>query len=491
VWSPRPQPVHAEFGRRAEDGSWVPAAVGVDVHCDALECVVRLPERVLEPDPQERTARLRHVLEVEADLPDEVSALDRRTLADIVVLAAVAETLDSPDQLDGSQLAPALAAAASDLGLAGSASGGGQQWSAWLTDPDVLTPVAEAVRETAAAARSSAWTAWWRRRYTFSVAQAVRSTLAALCTGIDVDDVLLDLDPLDDTRFYLSEPSPGGTGEIEAFHRVLVENPDMFGRVLEQALRPSSVETMDEELTRLLRCDSAALSAALVGLRRSWEQGHAAADRAVEAVDAAARAEGLVLGNATRTALSTRLAGPGAHEDLLGAVRSWLDLREQAMDRTGYAVDPRTLGGLLAHDTGIDGVLHLGATGSRQRRTRAVANVLWPWGEAVDQTSANPYAPRLAASLRTVRAHVTIGPAVLDLVAWTEEFRDRLHLALREHGELVVRAAVPDRAALRAALLDLQVNSVEVGSLLCHPAVVGVDESTSGVQARLLLREAL
>lgn len=489
VWSPRPLRVHAEFGRRAENGTWVPAAIGVDVHCDALECVVRLPEQMLEPDPQERTARLRHVLEVEADLPDEVSALDRSTLADIVVLAVVAETFDSPDQLDGNRLASALAAAASDLGLVGAASG--QQWSAWLTDPDVLTPVAEAVRETAVAVRSSAWAAWWRRRYTLSVAQVVLSALAALCPGVDVDDVLLDVDPLDDTRFYLSEPSPGGTGEIDAFHRMLVENPDMFGRMLEQTLRPSSMDTMDEELTQLLRCDSVTLSAALVALRRSWDQGHAAADRAVRAVDAAARAEGMVLGNAARTALSTRLAGPGAHEDLLDALRSWLDLRDRVMDRTGHAVDPRMLGGLLAHDASIDGVLHLGAAGSRQRRARAVANVLWPWGEAVNQTSANPYAPRLAASGRTVRAHVNIGPAVLDLVAWTDECRDRLHLALREHGELVVRAAVPDRAVLRAALLDLQMNPVEVGSLLCHPAVVGVDESTSGVQAQLLLREAL
>lgn len=46
----------------------------------------------------------------------------------------------------------------------------------------------------------------------------------------------------------------------------------------------------------------------------------------------------------------------------------------------------------------------------------------------------------------------------------------------------------PARAYRRSQ--DLQVNPVEVGSLLCHPAVAGVDESARGVEARLVLREA-
>ncbi|GAA5133953.1 protein DpdJ [Pseudonocardia adelaidensis] len=481
IWRQQAEPVQLEFGHD-ENGTWIPGAVGVDTHCDALECFVRMPDQVQDPDPQERTVRLRHRLEVEAELPDDMSAFDRRTLGDIVLLAAVTEGFDVATD---DRLAAELGAAATVLGL-----GQKQAWRLWLAAPAVLGAVRSALEEITATKRSATWTSWWRRRYTLSVAQAVLAAVSALCPGVDPDDVLLDLDQRDNTRFFLSEPSPGGTGQIDAFHRALAYDPAAFTRVLEEALRPSPVETMDEELTHLLRNDAPAMRAALDGLRRAWEEGHEAAGRAVGQVDDIARANGLLLSGPARTALSTRLAGPGAHQSLQRAVRSWLDLRDEVTQRTGLGVDARTIGGLLAYDTTLDPVLHLSANTTPERRARAISNVLWPWGEAVGADSFNPYAPPLPASLRTVRAHVTLGPEIVEMTEWNDAFRDTLHTALYEHGEILVRAGQADRAALRTLLLDLQVNPVEVGPLLCHPIVVGIQESPQYVEARLALREA-
>jgi hypothetical protein len=480
IWRQQAEPVHLEFGHN-ENGTWTPGAVGVDIHCDALECAVRMPDRVRAPDPQERTARLRHRLEVEADLPDEMSAFDRRTLGDIVLLAAISEGFDAATD----RLSAGLATAATVLGL-----GQKQAWPLWLTDPAVLGAVRSALDEIATTERSAEWMSWWRRRYVLSVAQAVLAGLSALCPGVDPDDVLLDLDQRDDTRFFLSEPSPGGTGQIDAFHRALVHDPAAFTRVLEEALRPSPVETMDEELTHLLRSKAPAMTEALDGLRSAWEEGHHAAGLAVSQVDDVARANGLLLGGPARTALSTRLAGPGAHQNLLHSVRSWLDLRDEVTGRTGLGIDARAIGGLLAHDTNVDVVLHLGGNTAPERRARAVANVLWPWGDAAGADSFNPYAPSLSASLPTVRDHVTLGPEVVEMTEWNDAFRDTLHAALHEHGEVLVRAGHAARAALRLLLLDLQVNPVEVGPLLCHPIVVGVQDSPQHVEARVALREA-
>jgi hypothetical protein len=496
VWDPQARPVRLQFGVGGR-GGWTAVALGVDVYCDALEGRVRLPDQMSGPTPQERSERLRHRLEVEADLPDAMSTFDRTSLVEVVVLAIAATRLGGEEFPAEPDLSEALERAAEALGLTDGEEGDGHDqnkktaWARWLSEPDITFAVAEAVQEIAAAERSPAWTAWWRRRYTLSVAHIVLSALSALCPGVDADELMVDLGPEDDKRFYLSEPSPGGTGHLEAFHRVLVQDPEAFTRALEDALSPTAPETMDDELTVLLRCEAPEVRSALAGLRQAWREGHAAVAQAVQRVNQVVRAQDLALGSPARTALSTRLAGPGAHQDLMRKVVSWLDLRDLAADRAGLEVDARTLGALLAGDEGLDELLHLGDTVSRQRRARAVSNVLWPWGQAAQATASyNPYAPALQASLPTVRAHVQMGPVFLDVIPWSDDRREVVHAALIEHGEVVLCAMHADGAALRAVVLDLQACPVEVGALLCHPVVVGVRASVRFVEARVLLREA-
>jgi hypothetical protein len=219
--------------------------------------------------------------------------------------------------------------------------------------------------------------------------------------------------------------------------------------------------------------------------------GHDAVASARDAVDEAVSRVGLNLGGPGRSTLSTRLAGPGAHPALIDTVRGWLNIRDEAERRAGFAVDGRTLGGLLAYNTDADPVLRLTGQVDTRRRARAVANVLWPWGDTAQaDISYNPYAPALRANLDDLRRTVDFGPVTVDVAPWDERRRMEIHQALLAQGEVMLRSGPTDRAALRTALLDLQNTPVEVGTLLCHPVVVGVAFGPHEVTARLLLREA-
>jgi hypothetical protein len=493
VWDPQSRPVHLRFGL-GNPTAWTPAALGVDIHCDALEGIAHIPDRPVSPTPQERTHRLRHLLQVEAELPDELSTFERETLAEIVLLATITARLDGPP-LQEHEVTGALEAAATTLGLIDDEDHAHtdheQTWSHWCHDPQVVTAVWMAVQEVSSDERSPAWTAWWRKRYTLSVAHITLAGLSMVCPGVDVDELMVDLDPEDDRRFWLTEPSPGGTGQVEAFLSALTQDMEAFTRALDDSLNPSAVETLDEELTLLLRSQAPEVQSALAALHEAWREGHTAVAQAAQHVDDVTSAHNLVLSGLARSALSTRLAGPGAHPDLLTEVASWLDLRDQATERAQLEVGPRTLGALLAADEALDEILHLDTTATRQRRARAVSNVLWPWGQSAQANlSYNPYAPTLQVSLPTVRAHVDLGPITLDVVPWNDDCREALHTALVERGEVVLRTAQSDAAALRAVVLDLQTRPIEVGSLLCHPVVVGVRTSPRFVQTRVLLREA-
>lgn len=493
VWDPTGRPVQLRYGVGGGD-LWRPAAVGVDVHCDAMAGVARTPEPVAAPTPAERTSRLRHRLVVEADLPVELSSFDRESLSGAVLLAVTQTRLDGIEPADPGDWAEALLNAVVTLGITTDVNDhrppeSRLRWERWCRDPDVLSAVSAAVAEVSADERSAAWLSWWRRRYTSSVAHLVVTALAMLCPGVDVNELMVDLAPDEQDRFWVSEPSPGGVGQVEAFLRILAQEPEAFSRALEVALTPTAVDTMDDELVQLLRSESPPVRAAMEELREAWAGGHAAVVEAVRRVDQAARATGLSLGGPARSALSTRLAGPGAHPRLLDEVVSWLDLRDAVAEIARLGVDARTLGALLAQEEHVDEVLHLDAAATTTRRARAVANVLWPWAESA--FPANLFGPHLELSFAAIRAHVELGPLAFDVVPWSDERRDELHNVLREHGEVVLRAGHSDRAVLRTAVVDLQVRPIEVGALLCHPVVVGQHTSARFVQNRVLLREAL
>lgn len=486
VWAPDGQAVALEYGVGTGD-SWRPAAVGVDVDCDALTGVARQPEVVAEPTPGERASRLRYYLLVEMSLSIELSAFDRGSLSEVVLLAVARARLGNVALTEPDDLTDALLAAAETLGFLVDHDAR-SRWESWCRDPNLTTKVLLGIAEVSADERSAQWWSWWHRRYTLSVAHIVVTALAALCPGVDSDELMIDLCPDEPERFWVSEPSPGGTGQIEAFVRLLAQEPETFARGLEEALMPTSVDTMDEELVTLLRADSPEVRTAIERLRDSWSAGHGAVARSIELLVDAVRSVGLVLGGPARSALSTRLAGPGAHPSLLDEVVSWLELRDAAEDVARLGIGARTLGGLLAQEDRVDNILHLGSDPTESRRARAIENVLWPRGDAT--APVNLYGPYLEPSFAAIRTHVDLTPSTFYVAEWNSQCRSDLHNALREYGEVVLSAKHDDQAALRTAVVDLQVQPVEVGALLCHPVVVGERTTSTRRQVRMLLREA-
>lgn len=142
--------------------------------------------------------------------------------------------------------------------------------------------------------------------------------------------------------------------------------------------------------------------------------------------------------------------------------------------------------------TGLDDLLRLPANASTSHRARAVANVLWPWGDTAQaDLSYNPYSRTLRASIAMLRPFVNLRPPNRIIVPWDNDQRDAVHDLLRDSGEAILSVPVTDRATLQTAILDLQTRPIEVGTLLCHPVVVGARTTDQHAEVRVLLREAV
>ena len=495
---------YAEFGQGAlwESGQSTPvgirfesqvgetlerAALGVEIHVDSLVGRVVAPDFLPEPTAAERTEWLRELVRDDPTLPPEVSTFERTALADCAeAFVAVWDWgIGSPSS---TVFRDEIVRVATVLGLHDPRNPGALP--TWLDDASVGDEVLRHVIAARSASRSEDWEGWLARRFTLGAAHALVYAIASGNSHVDPEDLLVDLDPHHPYGFYVTEQSPGGSGQIEALTLSAIEEPERLPMALADAVRPTDLERLDEQVRLVVDCADPAVLDAVSRLAGAWPDGHEAVHSATEALDVSLAGAGIVLEHPAKVALTTRLAGPGASPSFLAEIKEWLVTRDRAQAASGLEVSPRTLAALLADRDEVDAMLHLD-TPDGPSRARAIANVLWPWGHAASSTgSFNPYANRSTGSFALLRLHWQTPVPCLEFRSWDDERRDAVHALLREKGETLLRTHSTESRELRSALIDLHTAPIEVGPLWCFPEVLGIHDRGSFIEVRLILRES-
>ena len=502
------RPARSDLDLTFCDTAGSPVALGAEMVVDGFAVYVNVPQPEGAPGAEERADWLRWLLRHDPALPAGISPFARDTLAEATQVLWAQQALGGADYrgLSNDDLASELKDAAFLLGRlrreadaqapdAAAAEDAGDDEDSfiddeWLDSPEVMSSVRRALGEVREPARSAGWISWWRRRYTLTAANALLGALGRLTHGLDSDALILDLDPDDETLAWITETGPGGVGAVEACLRAVSELPQLLSYALASALMPTDVETMDAEMVAAISLGRQGARPAAAGVIAAWRQGHEAARQALEQFYAALSEAGVTTHGASRTAISTRLLGPGAHPDLMDSVAQWLAVREQ-LARAGVHTNSRVLAAVAGSGPVDDDVLRLPPGASMQRRARAIANVLWPWGsDAAPQSADNPYADLPSTSPGTLRADADLAPPVIIISQWSAALRTVVHDALVQSSEVRLRFDGPDRAARRAALLDLQTAPVELDALLVYPTVVGMTTAGPSPEAWLQLRES-
>ena len=462
------------------------AALGVEIHADALLGRVVLPSFHEKPSPGERTEWMRELIDDDPGFPQDLSIFDRSDLSDSAEVFAAMWDWSAGDPKD-SEFEAGMRRAATVLGMLNPASQVGL--AAWIGDRAVMESVRHHLLASRAHERSAEWLAWVNRRFTLSAAHTLLDALVSGNGHVDADDLLIDIDPLELGTFYISEQSPGGTGQIEALAVDVIEEPERLPMALADVLCPTDLERLDEQLRAIIDSTDSGVIDAVRRLAASWPAGHDAVRSATEFLDDALEETALVLEHPAKTAISTRLAGPGAVPGFTGEVQEWLRARDEAEESSGLAVEPRTLAALLAGRAAADVYLHLESPDEAER-SRAIANVLWPWGRSVrSRKSFNPYVVRGEESTELIRRHWQLPMEIFQFMEWNRDRRTEVHTLLRDHGELLIRVPSTSKRSLREALIDLHTTPVEVGPLWCYPEVLGVHDRGGVAEARLVLRE--
>jgi hypothetical protein len=479
-------------------------ALGQETLVDGLAVHVNVQPPDPTPTAAERTAWLNwHILHSDL-LPRRIDRFTRQTLAwtaEVLWSRATLGELDIEGLSDG-DLADELRRAAFLAGQSRNDEDGGETADSQGEDdsdtatadenlfqsPEVVQFVRGALQLAQAPTRTDDWLTWYNRRYTLTAATVLLWAMGSLARGVDSDSLVIDLDAQDDCLAWITETGPGGIGAIESCMRGVKESPHLVSYALATAIAPSDLETLDTDMISVIAQEDDVLNQLRRSVVDAWTSGHDATLTQLESFYARLAELGVTVQRFAKTALATRLLGPGADPGLFDAVGDWLELRNRLLD-AGLSPSSRVLAAVLSDRANYDAVLQLPDDADRQRRSRAIANVLWPSGSDAQPTGVtNAYANLPPLDLPALRATTNFAPAQVLVEEWNTETREAVHEMLVSAGEVRLVFGDSARVAIRPALLDLQTVPVEDGTMFVHPMVVAVLDVDSNPQVWLRLQ---
>jgi hypothetical protein len=514
-----PEPVSVTFSAGTDSGHTV--ALGSELDVDAIRFDVLVPLPPPEPSRLERSDRLSSLLTSDPSLPDALNWFQRTALvASLLVVLAELESPSPPllDPLNDDDVGSRLIDGLQRLGLSNvvdpdAADVGGpaaeegdlghpdahhDSMESWCRDPRVVA----AVRRGASRAwspRDADWVAWWRQRFAATVGAVFLEAIGRAAPDVDTTDLAIDIDPRGVAQaqgvveVWLSETSPGGNGHVEQIHRVLLEDPKRFARLLDGVLEDNEYEQLDRDVRRFLELDITEpdIRTGCDAVRGAWDQGHTAVAQSFASLRTAIESADTELARTAWTTIVNRMLGPGAHSELLATVRH-LIARWDALEETlGAELPTRVFGAICANDTSVDVALRLEGS-SRYRRSRAVGSFFWPRGGAASRIqldAGNAFGLLPAVDQSMLRESLGTGPRLIEVDAWDRDTERVIHKGLVDDGYVILKVAAAEVA--RAVSLQLQLQPIDVGALLAYPRVVGAWHREGSVHLAVVLDEAV
>lgn len=384
-----------------------------------------------------------------------------------------------------------------------------QDLEAHLHNPDVLRGLAEMAQQLWARVDAS-WEPWLRRCFKATMAAAFFEAVQDLCPEIDPEGLVVDLDPGprapedvyaaddDETEFWVTENTPGGSGLIEAIVRSYAEDPRRFYSLMTAVLRPNEYELIDHQLGQFL--DAIAGPSPVPGVVGAVQgfRGSTSVEESQQALAALRQVlmnSGFALFHGFLSALANRVLRPGstpqADNFLREALRTW---RSEEL-RLGIELDARALAFRLSQDDAIDQImaaagLPVPSDNVPSWRFNAIYGLLWARGADVRRASLglyNPFAEMPESERLLVAEHLSEGSVAVAVnqPGWEAAAMERL----AGSGFVTLTAPVSQKAEIAAALGFFATNPVQSDYLSVYVRLDALRRRDDALEADLQIVE--
>ena len=341
--------------------------------------------------------------------------------------------------------------------------------------PEVIRSIKNATKELLKL-DIEAFNAWLSSKYTATIAGAVAHAVSLLHEEINVDDLVVDIDPWseDQPLVYLSERKPGGVGILETAYQAYNEDPPKFWRLFVGLGSESEGESIDQNLTRFvsLATSNEAVINEMARLRSS--ETHQERLERLNSLDDVLVENHLNLTIAARVARNTRFLRPGSNFKTDKILSDFLTEWSTLEKKLGLEIDPRTFAHLKSHDEELDEGLNFeNVDVSDTWRFNAILSLLWPRGSFLrsqpltlwQSFQNNPIEPD------RLLLHLQLIPLEEVILSSKDDFSEKLSDKLTVDGTALLRTPRLS-TSIKDTLLKTLVTPVEHGVIELFPRIV-------------------
>jgi hypothetical protein len=359
---------------------------------------------------------------------------------------------------------------------------------------------------------SETWEPWLRQRFKAPLGAALLEAARYLCPRIDPGALTVDLEALtsglasphnephpDVDRIWLTESNVGGAGFVEDFMLEYQKDPRRFFRLVDSAFAPSDLETVSEDLRRLLAAISPggddSLSVAFRAMRSTGT--HAESLSALRQLRAELVKQNILPTPTFMVSMNARLLRPGSTSDLDTYLADALQDWDEGEARLGIDIDARVFALVKSNDATLDQMfgaqaLNLDGNAARAWRYSLLSGALWPRGSQVRSESlrvSNPFerSPECDRLLVLTALEPTTRRISLDNAGWFEELSD----VLVRSGSASLTQTEGRAGDMSAALLRMAAEPIDSETLLVYARLIGVRREAGLLIADLELPEAI
>jgi hypothetical protein len=305
----------------------------------------------------------------------------------------------------------------------------------------------------------------------------------------------------DSDELWLTETTIGGGGSVEEFLARYVEDPRRYFRFLDAALSPSDLETVGDDLARVLEMVSsaapehAALVAAFDAVRSA--NSHGESIRALATLRAEFARRGVQPTATLLVSVNTRLLRPGTNPGTDRYAAAMAKDWHAFENLLGIDIDARVFALVKSTDQSLERALGIAPVGDSDTSRAAwrfgvLYGMFLPRGAQIRTESLrgwNPYdqLPDCDRLLVLAALPQSDRQILLSRDGWFEE----LSAALLEEGSAELVVSINDSERLAHALLRIGAEPVDSEALLVHARLTGVRREADQLRAAIELPEAL
>lgn len=357
------------------------------------------------------------------------------------------------------------------------------------------------------------WESWLRARFKSTLGAALVEAAYSLCPRMDPGALVLDLRariersdrpensaPSNQDEIWITESTIGGGGFVEDFLRQYIADPRRYFRLLEASLAPSDLESVSDELSRLLRFvtsdapEHRSLADVFAAVRDA--NSHSQSMLALNWLRSELARSGVQPTATLVVSLNARILGPGTSQDsdrfLASAIEEW----QASERRLGIDIDTRVFSLVKSTDTRLDQALGLrpeddGHDATAAWRYGVLYGMFWPRGAQIRAEALRAWNPfeRLPDCDRLL-VLATLPRSTQAIALSNPDWFGDLASILVQDGQAELVANVDESGLLASALLRIGMQPIDSEALLIHARIAGVRREGSSIIAEIELPEA-